>query len=80
MRKHLVLLAMAALSLQSAPLAAQPAARITTPREALGHDLGEDYFLANYSQLESYWKTLAAQSDRAKLVEIGKTAEGRPST
>lgn len=77
MRTPVVLLAIAAIALQWSPVAAQTPAHITTPREALGHDLGEDYFLATYSQLESYWKTLASQSDRARLVEIGKTAEGR---
>jgi len=79
MRKGLLLsAAVVALALQTGTGAAQPTAHITTPKEALGHELGEDYFLATYSQLESYWKTLAGQSDRAKLVEIGKTAEGRP--
>ncbi len=78
MHKRILLAAMAAASLLAAPALAQPAGQITTPREALGHDLGEDYFLASYSQLASYWKTLAGQSDRAKLVEIGRTAEGRP--
>jgi hypothetical protein len=81
MRKTL-LLAAAVFVLQAGSASAQSAVgaipHITTPREALGHELGEDYFLASYSQLERYWKTLAAQSDRAKLVEIGKTAEGRP--
>jgi hypothetical protein len=52
--------------------------RISTPREALGHDFGEDYFLANYQQIASYWRTLDQQSDRMVLREIGKTAEGRP--
>ena len=51
--------------------------RITTPREALGHDIGEDYFLANYTQLETYWKKLATETDRAKMVDIGETSEGR---
>ncbi len=78
MRKHFVLALLASSILQAGLANAQPAPRVTTPKEALGHDLGEDYFLATYSQLESYWKTLASQSDRAKLVEIGKTAEGRP--
>jgi hypothetical protein len=79
MRKTLLLLSAATcLALSVGPLAAQASGQITTPKEALGHELGEDYFLATYSQLESYWKTLASQSDRAKLVEIGKTAEGRP--
>jgi hypothetical protein len=73
-----VLLAATAFAVLSQPAFAQaPAAHLTTPREALGHDIGEDYFLANYSQLVSYWKTLAAQSDRAKMVDIGETSEGR---
>ena len=42
------------------------------------HTVGEDYFLANYTQLLAYWNTLAKESDRMKLVEYGKTAEGRP--
>jgi hypothetical protein len=50
---------------------------ITTPKEAFGFNIGDDYHVASYSQLESYWKKLAAESDRMKLVDIGKTAEGR---
>ncbi len=53
------------------------AQHITTPQEALGFAIGDDYHVANYTQLESYWKTLAAESDRMKLVDIGLTAEGR---
>jgi hypothetical protein len=34
--------------------------------------------MASYSQLETYWKQLASESDRLKLVDIGPTAEGRP--
>lgn len=50
---------------------------ITTPRQQFGHDIGEDYFLANYVQLTDYWKKLDRQSNRMKVVQIGKTAEGR---
>src|SRR5258706_14494280 len=53
-------------------------ARITTPREALGFDIGDDYHLATYTQLDAYWRTLARQSPRMVLREIGKSAEGRP--
>jgi len=52
--------------------------KITTPKEAMGFDAGEDYHLASYTQLSAYWKKLAQESDRMSLVEIGKTAEGRP--
>ena len=51
--------------------------KITTPKEEFGFNLGDDYRLANYTQLEKYWKKLAAESDRMKLVDIGMTAEGR---
>jgi hypothetical protein len=57
---------------------AQKAPKITPPKEALGFSLGDDYQMANYTQLEAYWKKLASESDRMKLVEIGKTGEGRP--
>jgi len=56
---------------------AQKAVHITTPKEALGFNIGDDYMVANYTQLESYWKKLASESDRMKLVDIGKTGEGR---
>ncbi len=39
---------------------------------------GDDYFLANYTQLLDYWHKVAKESDRIRLEEIGKTAEGRP--
>jgi hypothetical protein len=60
-----------------AGLAGQTAPKVTTPKEALGFNLGDDYQVANYSQLEAYWKKLATESDRMKLVDIGPTAEGR---
>src|SRR6202790_3187942 len=57
---------------------AQNGHKITTPKEALGFDIGDDYYLANYTKLSAWWQKLAAESDRMKLVEIGKTEEGRP--
>ncbi|HEY1952477.1 MAG TPA: M14 metallopeptidase family protein [Gemmatimonadaceae bacterium] len=52
--------------------------RITSPREQFGHDIGDDYFLANYGQMIDYWKKLDRESDRMRMVRIGTTAEGRP--
>ncbi len=66
-----------ALSLSVCSLFAQPAPKVTGPKEALGFNLGDDYSVANYTQLEAYWKKLAAESDRMKLVDIGPTEEGR---
>jgi hypothetical protein len=51
--------------------------KITTPKEFLGFNIGDDYHVANYTQLEAYWKKLATESERMKLVDIGLTAEGR---
>ena len=50
---------------------------ITTPKQEFGHNFGDDYFLANYKQISGYWQKLARQSNRMKLVDMGKTAEGR---
>src|SRR6185436_16852662 len=54
-----------------------PTASVTTPKEQFGASIGDDYFLATYSQLEAYWKKLDQQSDRMQLVDIGRTEEGR---
>nr|WP_312448098.1 M14 family metallopeptidase [Brevundimonas naejangsanensis] len=56
---------------------AAPARGLTTPLEAFGHEVGADYRLITYSQFERYLQTLAGQSDRMKLLEIGKSSEGR---
>src|SRR5687768_15022609 len=58
-------------------LTQQAQTRITTPKEQLGFNLGDDYQLANYKQLVEYWQKLDRESDRMTMVEIGKTAEGR---
>jgi len=50
---------------------------IPTPKEHFGFNIGDDYQLATYTQTEAYFKKLAAASDRVKLVDIGKTEEGR---
>ncbi len=50
---------------------------ITSPAEAFVQEPGTDYFLANYDAYEAYLKMLARQSDRMKLIDIGKSAEGR---
>src|SRR5215470_15042879 len=60
----------------SAPVRAQQ--HITSPREQFGHSIGDDYFLVNYAQMVAYWKKLAKESDRMTMVDMGKTAEGRP--
>jgi hypothetical protein len=54
------------------------ATQVTTPMDQFGINIGDDYHLITYSQLTEYWKKLDKESPRMRLVEIGKTAEGRP--
>src|SRR5262249_30837403 len=54
------------------------APKLTSPKEQFGHDIGDDYFLVNYTQYVEYLKKIDQQSDRMTVVEIGKTEEGRP--
>ena len=71
MKAHL-LFASAALMAMASTANAQ-----TAPREFFKQPPGSDYYLANYTEYEAYLKKLASESDRIKLVDIGKSAEGR---
>ncbi len=75
-RRRPVILALLAAIAVALPVSAQT--HITTPKEQLGYNVGDDYFLATYTQLADYWRKLDAESDRLVVQEIGKTAEGRP--
>jgi hypothetical protein len=71
--------AITALALAAAlPLAAVAQGKLTTPKQFFGHEIGEDYWLPNYTQFAKWWETLARESDRMVLDTIGMTAEGRP--
>jgi len=54
------------------------AQRTISPPKIGQYTVGDDYFLANYTQLLEYWNKVVKETDRMKLVDIGKTAEGRP--
>ncbi len=73
-RRALVVSVIAALA---AAAAAAQTSSITTPKEQFGFNLGDDYQLTNYTQLSEYWHKLASESDRMKIEDMGKTAEGR---
>src|SRR5688500_10839467 len=51
--------------------------RITTPKEQFGRNIGDDYFLVNWTQWVEYLHKMDRESDRMSVVDIGKTAEGR---
>jgi hypothetical protein len=77
MRKHLKIAAILLVLFLPPTLAQQP---LTSPRQQFGSNIGDDYFLVNYSQMIDYWKKLDQESDRLRLVDIGKTSEGRTMT
>jgi hypothetical protein len=50
---------------------------VTSPSEHFGFAIGDDYRLATFTQTEAYFRKIAAESDRVRLVDIGPTEEGR---
>ncbi len=50
---------------------------VPTPKSFLGFDIGDPYQLANFSQLEAYFKKVAEVSDRVEYTSIGQTEFGR---
>lgn len=62
------------IGLLALPLLAAP----PSPKEHFGFDPGEDYKLAGYQQVISYFQNLAATSDRIRLIQFGTSSEGRP--
>ena len=72
---HSIVAPLALLLACAAPAFAQT---ITTPKQQFGFNIGDDYQLATYTEFTDYWHKLDRESDRMKVVEIGKTAEGRP--
>lgn len=56
-------------------LVAAPA--ITTPQHFFGFTLGTDRKLADWTQLVTYYQTLARESPRVRFADLGPTTEGR---
>jgi hypothetical protein len=73
MRKNYFLLALLVWFTTSMAIAQ----KIPTPKEHFGFEIGEDYKLATFTDLDSYFRKVAELSDRAKFIEIGPTEEGR---
>jgi len=47
------------------------AQHITSPKSHFGFDMGEDYQLANYTQMENYFLKLGKESNRVLIQEAG---------
>jgi hypothetical protein len=52
-------------------------AQVPTPVSVLGHNPGDDYYLANYEEEIHYFHEMAAHSDRIRMFTVGKSTEGR---
>ncbi|MEO8028819.1 MAG: M14 family zinc carboxypeptidase, partial [Bryobacteraceae bacterium] len=50
---------------------------VPSPKDVLGHHVGEPKKLTYYGDLLKYYRALAAKSPRVKIIETGKTDEGR---
>ena len=55
-----------------------PGGAQTSPEDFLTHPVGADGKLADYGQIREYFQRLDAETDRMKLLTIGKTGQGRP--
>src|SRR5580693_1956292 len=60
--------------LLSLSISAQP----PTPESHFGHPIGVDRELLDWDKVVSYYQSLAKTSDKIRVEELGKTAEGRP--
>ncbi|MGV3708198.1 MAG: M14 family metallopeptidase [Gemmatimonas sp.] len=67
-----------AVALATAPALLPAQAKITSPKEFFGHEIGADYELPNYTKLHQYFAKVAQESDRVLLDTIGLTEYGRP--
>lgn len=51
---------------------------IPGPEEVIGFRMGEDYKLADYTQITDYLRLLDERSERVQMVQIGTTVLGKP--
>lgn len=72
-----LLLAGAAHSMRAGAQGAPPAT-VVSPETFFGFQMGADRKLANWDRLLEYYRLLSKTSNKLRLVELGKTSEGRP--
>ena len=51
---------------------------VPTPESHFGHPIGVDRELLDWDKVVSYFQELAGASDKIRVKELGKTADGRP--
>jgi hypothetical protein len=59
-------------------VASSATAAVPTPESHFGHKIGVDRELLDWDKVVSYFYALAKSSDRIRVSEYGRTAEGRP--
>lgn len=52
--------------------------RIPSPQSVLGYEIGDEGHLTYYADMLNYFNLVGQSSDRVKVVEYGKSTEGRP--
>ncbi len=51
---------------------------VPTPKSWFGHEIGADNTVLDWEKVVGYFQQLAKSSDRIRVDELGKTADGRP--
>jgi hypothetical protein len=74
MQRLVLLLVAAALTAAAQSVSAQ----VPSPLDVFGWVPGADYEVADYEQMQQYFRQLADATDRAQLIEIGRSAMNRP--
>jgi hypothetical protein len=57
-------------------MSAQTAEQVPHPRDVLGFTPGDDYRIADFSQMQQYFRQLDRASDRVQLTSAGTSTEG----
>ncbi len=52
-------------------------AQVPSPKEFLGHEVGADYSLCNYTDMMRYFRAIEQKSDRLRILDIGPTSYGQ---
>src|SRR5688572_24040014 len=58
-------------------LAPFASAQVPSPKEFLGHEVGADYTLCNYTDMMRYFRAIEGKCDRMRIVDIGSTSYGQ---
>lgn len=78
MHMRRVLWALLLLGVAAISAAAQSRGAIPTPESILGFRAGDDFKLASYDDAMRYLRALEKASDHVRIIEVGRTSEGRP--